>query len=82
MYSKWQSACERAGIDYIRPHQAGRHAFATEMIVRNRVPAVTTAKLGGWANTRMLDRYAHPEGLEDVVDAVFATPKPQERKAE
>ena len=81
VYLKWQAACERAGIDYIRPHQAGRHAFATEMIVRNRVDAATTAKLGGWAGTRMLDRYAHPERLEDVVDEVFAMPKPKERKA-
>ena len=83
VYSKWQAACERAGIDYIRPHQAGRHAFATEMIVRKGVDVMTTAKLGGWASARMLDRYAHPDKrLEDVVDAVFATPKPKARKVE
>ena len=82
VYTKWQAACERAGIPYIRPHQAGRHAFATEMIVRKGVDPMTTAKLGGWASTRMLDRYAHPEGLEEVVDRVFETPKPKARKVE
>ena len=82
VYSKWQAACERAGIDYIRPHQAGRHAFATEMIVRKGVDVMTTAKLGGWASPQMLARYAHPEGLEDVVDRVFETPGPKARKAE
>ena len=83
VYLKWQAACERAGIDYIRPHQAGRHAFATEMIVRKGVDVMTTAKLGGWASSRMLDRYAHPDKrLEDVVDEVFGMPKPKARKAE
>ena len=82
VYTKWQAACTRAGIPYIRPHQAGRHAFATEMIVRHGVDPMTTAKLGGWASTRMLDRYAHPEGLEGVVDKVFATPKPKARKVD
>ncbi len=78
----WNATCSRAGIDWLTPHEAGRHSFATEMIVRNRVDPVTTAKLGGWASTRMLDRYAHPEGLEDVVDEVFAAPKPKARKVE
>ena len=52
------------------------------MIVRHGIDPMTTAKLGGWASTRMLDRYAHPEGLEGVVDRVFGTPKPKARKAE
>ncbi len=81
VYPQWQAACERAGIDYIRPHQAGRHSFATEMMVRHGVDPKTTAMLGGWDSIRQLDRYAHPEGLESVVDRVFATPKPKERKA-
>lgn len=77
VYRKWQEACERAGITYITPHEAGRHAFATEMIVRNGIDPMTTAELGGWKSTRMLDRYAHPEKLEDVVDEVFGTPRPK-----
>ncbi len=84
VYTKWQAACERAGIDYIRPHQAVRHAFATEMIVRHGIDVKTTAELGGWADTKtLLANYVHPDGkMEGVVDEVFATPKPKERKAE
>lgn len=81
VYTQWYAACDRAGIERIPPHQAGRHSFATEMIVRQRVDAQTTAKLGGWKSTRMLDRYTHPEKLEGVVDDVFGAPGPRERKA-
>ena len=83
IYTKWYAVCDRAEIDRIPPHQAGRHAFATEMIVRKGVDVMTTAKLGGWASSRMLDRYAHPDKrLEDVVDEVFGAPGPKARKAE
>lgn len=82
VYAPWKAVCERAGIEYVPPHQAGRHSFATEMIVRRKVDPHTTARLGGWASTRMLDRYAHPEGDEAVVDEVFGEPKVKEAKAE
>lgn len=81
VYAQWQVVCDRAKIERVPPHQAGRHSFATEMIVRQRVDAQTTAKLGGWKSTRMLDRYTHPEKLEGVVDDVFGIPGPKERKA-
>ena len=82
VYPKWRAACERAGIDYLTTHQAGRHGFATECIIRKGIDAHTTAALGGWASTRMLDRYVHPEGLEGVVDEVFGAPGPKARKVE
>lgn len=80
VYNWWYGICDQAGIERLRPHEAGRHAFATEMIVRRGQDAQTTAKLGGWASTRMLDRYAHPEALEETVDEVFGAPKAREVK--
>lgn len=64
--------CERAGIEYLSAHQAGRHSFATEMITRQRIDIATTAKLGRWKSTRVLmDNYVHPDNLPGVVSEVF-----------
>ena len=72
LYKRWQAICETAGIEYAPPHQAGRHSFATEMIVRNKVDIPTTAKLGGWKSHKLLSEvYAHPENERQVAEAVF-----------
>lgn len=77
----WAAACTRAGIAYRTRHEAGRHSFATEMIVRQRRDVATTAKLGGWRSPRvLLDRYAHAEALGAVADEVFGTPLAQSPK--
>lgn len=58
----WKSACERAGIDYLSPHAAGRHGFYTEMRVRQGLDPVTAAKAGRWANPALPDAiYAHSD---------------------
>lgn len=65
----WRTACERAGIPYRTRHEAGRHSFATEMIVRQGIDPATVAQLGNWRDIRvMLERYSHPEDLPDVVE--------------
>lgn len=80
VYGPWRQVCEAAGLDYVPPHQAGRHSFATEMIVRRGIDPKTAADLGGWASPRLLvDRYVHPASLEDVVDEVFGNPAPKPR---
>ena len=72
VYSHWKRACMAAGIEYIPPHQAGRHSFATEMIVRNGVDVATTARAANWKSPKLLlDRYAHAERVEKAVDHVF-----------
>lgn len=77
VYGPWREVCAAAGLAYVPPHQAGRHSFATEMIVRRGIDAKTAADLGGWASPRLLvDRYVHPASLEDVVDEVFGSPTP------
>ena len=73
VYGPWETTCRRAGIEYVPPHQAGRHSFATEMITRNGKPVATTADLGRWKDRRTLhDRYAHGEGHGEAIEEVFA----------
>jgi integrase len=68
----WRQTCERAGIPYLPPHQAGRHGFATEMIVRQGVDPVTTAKLGRWDDPKvLLNTYSHAEGLSDKIEELM-----------
>jgi integrase len=72
VYGPWRTTCARAGITYVPPHQAGRHSFATEMIVRHGQDAKTAALLGNWKSTRLLmDTYVHPDGTCDVIEEVF-----------
>jgi integrase len=68
----WRRTCERAGIPYLTPHEAGRHGFGTEMVVRRGVDVVTAARLGRWRDpTVLLRRYAHAVGLGETAEAVF-----------
>jgi integrase len=69
----YKRTAKRAEIAHLPPHQAGRHAFATEMIVRHKVSLPTTAALGGWESLQTLGRYAHAEGLAEVAEEVFGT---------
>ncbi|WP_372573884.1 tyrosine-type recombinase/integrase [Ruegeria jejuensis] len=56
-------ACKRAGVEYLSPHQAGRHGFYTELRVRQGVDPVTAAKAGRWSNPALPDKiYAQVEG--------------------
>lgn len=81
VYNRWYEICDAADIERLPPHQAGRHAFGTEMIVRQGIDPATTAKLGGWKSPRILmETYAHPESLTDVVDQVFGEVKPRKVK--
>ncbi len=72
LYAAWRSTCEAAGLAYVPPHQAGRHSFATEMIVRAKQDVATTAALGNWKSPRLLlENYAHAERLRETSDRVF-----------
>ena len=72
IYSAWKRACIAANLNYVPPHQAGRHSFATEMIVRQRRDVATTAALGNWKSKKLLlDRYTHAENLRETLNEVF-----------
>lgn len=70
-YRRWRAICRRADIPYIPPHQAGRHSFATFMIVEQGVDPWTVAKLAGWKGTAMLDDYVQARGGRQVVQDAF-----------
>lgn len=58
-----RAACKEADVEYLSPHQAGRHGFYTELRVRQGVDPVTAAQAGRWSNPALPDRiYAHVEG--------------------
>lgn len=72
----WKATCARAGIPYLTPHEAGRHGFGTEMVVRQRMDVVTAAKLGRWRDPSvLLRRYAHALDLDVTAETVFGTNK-------
>lgn len=72
----WDRVIVRAGIDRFTPHEAGRHGFATEMIVRNGIDIPTVAKLGNWKSHRLLsETYAHPENERATILKVFGNKK-------
>jgi len=69
---QWDKTVERAGIEKLTRHEAGRHGFATELIVRNGIDIPTVAKMGNWKSHRLLsETYAHPERERETVMKVF-----------
>ena len=73
-YQLWVKVCKRAGLAVLTPHEAGRHGFGTETVVRQKLDVVTAAKLGGWRDpTVLLRRYAHARGLDTTAEAIFGT---------
>lgn len=77
VYGPWQTACTRAGIEYIAPHAAGRHGFGTETVVRQNVNPVDAAKAGRWSSPRiLLDTYAHSEESSANVRDAFTRREP------
>lgn len=76
--SALRRSCKAAGVEYHCPHEAGRHSFATEMLVRQGVDPVTTARLGNWEDINvMLRHYAHAGDLQAAADASFGNFKPR-----
>lgn len=72
VYKPWKAICEAAGIKYLTPHEAGRHGFATEMIVRNGQDIATTMDLGNWKSSKLLlETYVHSEKRKEKANSVF-----------
>lgn len=70
----WQTACKRAGIEYLPPHSAGRHGFGQEMHIRQGVDAQAVAAKGRWSDVSLVTKtYTHPEGETDKIQAGFRT---------
>ena len=76
VYRAWNKAVNEAKIEKLSPHEAGRHGFGTEMIVRHGVDIPTVAKMGNWKSHRLLsETYAHPERERETIMKVFGGKK-------
>lgn len=59
--NRMKAVCRRAGLDFVPPHQAGRHSFASNALAMGESVAAVM-KAGGWKTARMmLDTYAHAD---------------------
>jgi integrase len=68
----WAKAVKAADLPWLTTHEAGRHGFGTQMIVRANVDPVSAARLGGWASPRvLLDTYAKGRTDPATVAAAF-----------
>lgn len=74
VYKAWKTACKRAGIEEIMPHAAGRHGFATEMLVRQKLDARSVAKGGRWSDLSLMQKtYMHDEGTTEKIQEALRT---------
>lgn len=72
VYEPWKAVCFAAGIDYVPPHQAGRHTFATELHNRFGWTASDIAKAGRWESVgQVIDTYIHSEKESAAAGALF-----------
>lgn len=82
VYKPIKRICKEAGIPYLGTHQPGRHSFATEMLVKNRVDVATTAKKGRWKSKKILvEHYAHGDDGREVIDKVFGRKKARAKRS-
>lgn len=64
-----EAACKRAGVEYLTPHQVGRHTFATNLLRAGKsVKFVQDA--GSWKSARLvMETYGHLEQSEVRAEA-------------
>ena len=54
-----RTACKRAGVDYLPPHQQGRHTYATWLRMYAGLDLKGIMEAGGWDSVQSVARYAH-----------------------
>lgn len=77
----WKTICAKAGIKYLTAHEAGRHGFGTELLVRQGVDPVTVAENGRWASVQLvLSTYGHSDTPQTEIRERFRTEPVQDAK--
>lgn len=76
VYKPLRTACRRAGIPYLSPHQLGRHTFATWLRLYGKRDLKGLMEDGGWDSIASVARYAHTVPGETVT-AVNSLPSVQ-----
>ena len=59
-YEVYYAALETAGVRKLPPYSC-RHTTATALAITENVAPQTVRRIMRWSNSRMLDRYAHPD---------------------
>ena len=59
VYGPLRRACKRAEVEYLPPHQQGRHTYATWMRTYAGMDLVGLKEAGGWESLSSVERYAH-----------------------
>ena len=54
-----RTACKRAGVEYLPPHQQGRHTYATWMVDYAGLSLKELMEAGGWTSVQSVIRYLH-----------------------
>ncbi|MFN3456306.1 MAG: tyrosine-type recombinase/integrase [Novosphingobium sp.] len=64
----WNKAIEKAKIEFIPFHSAGRHGFGQELNVRHAIDEKSAAAFGGWSDVNLMKRtYTHAEEIATKV---------------
>lgn len=72
VYGPWRTVCDRAGLPYVPPHQAGRHSLATALHEQGWL-ANDIADAGRWKSTRLVqDTYIHATGKSQAAADLIA----------
>lgn len=73
-----RTACKKAGVDYLPPHQQGRHTYATWLRMYAGLDLKGIMEAGGWDSVQSVARYAHvaPGEAARAADRLPAVQKP------
>jgi integrase len=72
VYYHWRRVTEAAGVEYVPPHQAGRHTFATELHNTYGWSANDIATAGRWKSVALVqDVYIHSDKGSEQSSALF-----------
>jgi integrase len=59
IYKPLKRACRLAGVEYLPPHQQGRHTYATWLRAYAGLDLIGLKEAGGWESLSSVERYVH-----------------------
>ncbi len=76
VYGPLRRACKKAGVEYLPPHQQGRHTFASWLRIYSKRDLRGLMADGGWDSVQSVMRYAHLD-VGETAQAVERLPAVQ-----
>jgi integrase len=76
VYGPLRRACAKAGVEYLPPHQQGRHTFASWLRIYSKRDLRGLMADGGWDSVQSVMRYAHLD-VGETARAVDSLPTVQ-----